>query len=47
MLEMERGVVVGQVMVKLGGTELECLLWIWNSLSDWWLERGILWERHL
>ena len=28
-------------------TYLECLLWIWIFLSDWWLERGLLGERHL
>ena len=41
------GAVVGQVMVKVWGTWLECLLWIWTSLSDWWLEWGIPWERYL
>ena len=22
-------------------------LWIWTVLSDWWLERGLPWERHM
>ena len=47
MLETERGVVVGQVLVKVWVTYSECLLWVWNFLSDWWLEWGVPWERNL
>ena len=46
MLDMDWGMVVGQAMVK-GGNLVGMFIVDMEFLSDWWLERGLLWERHV